>query len=574
MKYLKDVIQELPLNCMFNKVKVGCGGTTLALTSENPYVICVPYVSLIDNKIAQNPKELWLGVKAGINKEAIYEYLNKCYENEVAPKILVTYDSLAKVTECIDPKEFYILIDEYHILFQQYSFRYDAVRAVLDLYKEYKAFTFMTATPIEPDIFHSFVLDELKDIPLVTQEWEDAPRSVVEVEAVKCKSVRSKVIDIIEKHLSGEIAGNAYFFVNSCKFISSVYTRASLNADNCRVIYSKNNDKRYKFKRGETTDAPKKINFLTSTTFEGSDIYDKNGMTYIISDGFQTHTLLDISSSVQQIVGRIRDSKYKGCIIHIFSTARYVDTDESMFEENQKRVVEESQAMVAQLGKMDKKYADAVGTFKADRQDEYAYTIFKDNQWMYDDNLRLLDLYNYIVRTQYKCKTTIDVAYQNIGAETLLSDWTKKLEKKKIDYISFKDAVKQCRESGSDDTIAEFEVRFPIIREAIEKLGYEKIATLKYVQKDIKDRLLLMNKKTSINMKIISKLNLTNGGWYSNKELKKRLQKAFDLLEIDEVATASKIEAYYSCEERVKRMDDKTVRGYIVYLPIYKRKMQ
>ena len=51
--------------------------------------------------------------------------------------------------------------------------------------------------------------------------------------------------------------------------------------------------------------------------------YDENGVTFIVSDGNKSHTLLDISTLFTQICGRLRDSKYKGEIIHVYSTTKY-----------------------------------------------------------------------------------------------------------------------------------------------------------------------------------------------------------------------------------------------------------
>lgn len=45
-KYLKDLIPSLPTDCLFDKGKVGCGGTSLAIECNLPYIICVPFVSL------------------------------------------------------------------------------------------------------------------------------------------------------------------------------------------------------------------------------------------------------------------------------------------------------------------------------------------------------------------------------------------------------------------------------------------------------------------------------------------------------------------------------------------------
>lgn len=67
----------------------------------------------------------------------------------------------------------------------------------------------------------------------------------------------------------------------------------------------------------------KRINFYTSTCFEGCDIYDPDGMTYIVSDGRRANTLVDISTLFTQICGRIRNSRYQDRVTHIFSTTRY-----------------------------------------------------------------------------------------------------------------------------------------------------------------------------------------------------------------------------------------------------------
>lgn len=583
MKYLKDFRNELPLNCMFNKVRVGCGGTTLALTSSRPYVICVPYVSLIDNKMTQNPDKLWLGVKSGITKEVIYEYLNECYENDVAPKILVTYDSLPKVTECIDPQEFYILIDEYHILFQQYSFRKEAAKGILNNYKKYKAFTFMSATPLTPSLDKSFMLAELRDIDYIEQDWQNDPNVIeVKVEAIRCNSIPSKVVDIIKKHLSGEIEGNAYFFVNSVRFINEIYQKVdALNAQNTRVIYSKNNNLVYDFERGETTDAPKKINFLTSTVFEGADIFDENGVTYIVSDKNKKHTLLDISSSVQQIIGRIRDSKYKGKVIHICNTDNRYEIDPLDFEKKQEEYAQQCMLWEKKWNAIGEEYIATLTTkHNAFNEEKLPYLVIEGEQVVYDENLKLLDAYQYEVRNQYYCKASIEASYCNIDADINVTRWVKSLKDMGImggKTVSFKEAVKECREASEksveeeDLAIRKWQVKYPIIREAIEGLGYKKIASLGYVQKDIKDKLLLLNKKGSVSTKIIKKLNLENGVWYSNKDIKKRLQKAYELLEISESATAKKIENYYSCEASKKRIDGELKEGYIIYFPLFKK---
>ena len=43
-------MEDLPQNCIFNKVVTGCGGTTIVLFNERDYIISVPTTELITNK--------------------------------------------------------------------------------------------------------------------------------------------------------------------------------------------------------------------------------------------------------------------------------------------------------------------------------------------------------------------------------------------------------------------------------------------------------------------------------------------------------------------------------------------
>ena len=138
-RYLSEVFDELPTNCLLDKTITGAGGTTVAINSKFPYVIAVPYVNLIINKQMQNDQIL--GVYGGVDLEEIVALAN----TQVSPKIMCTYDSLPRLTELIDTNKYRLLVDESHKLFQDYSFRKDACNGVLDSYKKYSNYTFMTS---------------------------------------------------------------------------------------------------------------------------------------------------------------------------------------------------------------------------------------------------------------------------------------------------------------------------------------------------------------------------------------------------------------------------------------------
>ena len=73
IRYLQEYLTDLPHNCIFDKGKTGAGGTSVALWNDEPYVIAVPFLSLIDNKTAQHKSVL--GVHGKTKDKAIKDYL-------------------------------------------------------------------------------------------------------------------------------------------------------------------------------------------------------------------------------------------------------------------------------------------------------------------------------------------------------------------------------------------------------------------------------------------------------------------------------------------------------------------
>ena len=86
--YLSDFMTELPVNCLFDKGKTGCGGTTIAITNHLDTIIAMPYVNVIKNKVAQHPN--LLGIYQGITDTEILDYLQANQKKKIA----VTYDRL------------------------------------------------------------------------------------------------------------------------------------------------------------------------------------------------------------------------------------------------------------------------------------------------------------------------------------------------------------------------------------------------------------------------------------------------------------------------------------------------
>lgn len=436
-KYLGEVPEfrenGLPIGYLIDKGKVGCGGTSLALEDDRDTIVCVPFVSLIKNKMHKYNTDTLkvLGVYEGVTKDKIRDYIST---TKGAKKIICTYDSLAKVAE-VTGYDYYLLIDELHLLFIQYVFRDKAVKSVLNLYKNFKQWSFLTATPIEPDL----MLEELKDIPTYKIDWE--AKTEIGVTTIKCLQVGATVRNLINDYLEGRMFGNAHIFVNSVNFIATIIKACNLTNENTRIIFSKNNED-YKntcqgIRNGETTDVVKKINLYTSTCFEGCDLFDKEGRIYIVSDSSKAQTLMDISTSIRQIAGRIRDTNYPN-ITHIYKATRY--NEDLSLEEYKRVVLDEEVKAKSYIAKVNSDTELIEGT----KESEYIY-VYKDedNVFKFDPNLMKLDIYNYkCLHHTYSLQANLANEYENVGFKVIQSsdNTSDKLLKNESARITFKDA--------------------------------------------------------------------------------------------------------------------------------------
>ena len=122
---ISDFMQEFP-NGILNKKETGVGATHLAITNNQAYIICVPTIELIENKMYQHSN--LFGVYGSVSKDELDSYLQ---EVEI-PKIMVTYNSLPKLVSWLEnPYTTYrIMVDEYHSVLSDYSYRDEAIEGL------------------------------------------------------------------------------------------------------------------------------------------------------------------------------------------------------------------------------------------------------------------------------------------------------------------------------------------------------------------------------------------------------------------------------------------------------------
>lgn len=578
-KYLGQVPEfkenGLPSGFLIDKGKVGCGGTSLALEDDRDTIVCVPFVSLIKNKMHKyniDNKMKVLGVYEGVTKADIKKYIAN---TAGAKKIMCTYDSLQKVAE-VTGYDYYLLVDELHLLFIQYIFRNKAVKTVLNLYKNFTKWAFLTATPIEKDL----MLEELKDIPTYKVNWEDTTE--ISVKAVRCKQVLASIKTIIRDFLEGRVFGNAHIFVNSVETIASIIRACNLDNTNTRIIFSKNNQK-YKnicqgVNNGDTTDQVKKINLYTSTCFEGCDLFDEEGKIYIISEGSKANTLYDISTQIRQIAGRIRNTHYTS-ITHLYSSTRY-NTDLT-FDDYKQVVLEEEKKAKSYITKVNNDEEIKEGT----KSSTYAY-VYKDEKtgiFEFDPNLMKLDIFNYkCLHHTYSLSVNISNEYIKAGMNVVTStdNTSDKLLRNERTRTTFKDAIleydsimKRKAEPFNysltdDERIKLLTSKYPYIEDAYKVLGMDKLAEMKYKTSNIQQLLIKESPKLDNKAKVAKLLKtakgFVEGAFITGADIKRVLGDIYKTIGMNVKPSIDDFRDFAVIDTKQKKIEGKNVRGYII----------
>lgn len=257
----------------------------------------------------------------------------------------------------------------------------------------------MSATPLN----ELCILKELEEIPKLTLEWKNSV------------SVKLDIVDTyytmrnLKNLIQSDDSVNWHIFLNSVKSIRDFIEQNQIS--DYRVICSKASRKNFKkLKFASSKDSVAKYNFYTSCSFEGCDIYDPNGKTVIVCDTNIATTILDISTLIRQICGRLRDSIYKDQVTLILNTSkhRYAGVSEWRFSTDLKNNIA--------LGKRcEEQFNEAEDFDKRLELRKYNAEVFNsfyvnmvDNRLFYDDNLRKMDEYNYhLVSEVYNSSITV-----------------------------------------------------------------------------------------------------------------------------------------------------------------------
>lgn len=358
--------------------------------------------------------------------------------------------------------------------------------------------------------------------------------------------------------------GNLHIFVNSVDLIGSVIKKAKLQPEQVKVVCAGTGESAIKNARklGEAypiqqpSDPVKKINFYTSTAFEGCDIYDKFGRTYIVSDASKSHTLLDISTLFIQICGRIRDSIYKSEITHVFSTTRYSeDLTLEEYTERTQRTLDRAVRLADDINQVpddSRKWALSKIPYINEK-----YLRIENGRLAVDKNLANIDIVNFKITKQiYKTVITLSGELKQSGfgvsvkSVRVVESPSEKVEMNPKAKVSFKELfdeyadIKERPISFSFDTphykLEIIESANPLVKDAYNKLGRAKVERLKYNQTNIR-RELVKRLDISTESKVVEMVNASLSYYKAipKAEVKSKLQDIYERLEVNRTAKAT-----------------------------------
>ena len=364
---------------------------------------------------------------------------------------------------------------------------------------------------------------------------------------------------LCRKRIANGGESNYHIFINSVKGISKILQYSGLAVKDVRIVCSQSKNSRSRnlsylpknFSISNTYDEVKPINFYTSTCFEGQDIYDENGRIFIVSDGYENHTKIDIQTSLIQICGRIRNSKFKNEVTQIYSTSKYRDISIEEFTKRMEAKISEAENNAKHLNNLSDDLKGRI--INNIMRDNEPYITVENNTIVVDRNVAKLEIVNYnIVNGIYLTQCNMLRELKKTGLNVTDSREIVFQESESVSYtpkMTFKQAFLEyykLRENapeysiGRNYSIERIEFDKPLVKQAYEILGKDEVEHLKYHTSNIK-RILIAKSTDSENLKIFKMLEQA----FPKQEpipaakIKCKIQEIYDTLGIKRTAKAT-----------------------------------
>lgn len=547
-----------------NKTKTDVGGTYVAANCSSNYIIVCPFKDLVDSIAAdKNNRYEVFKCYGGIREYQFRKYI----KNNTTYKIAVTYDSLPKLIGWLSGTEGWkVLIDEYHLILEDMDFRYDAINGLMEEIQKFKYYSFLSATPIDLD----FEIDFLKRLPHYKVQWNGVTKiTPIRYKVTQLTKGLARFIQIfLDEGISlPDINGNVskveelYIFINSVTSIKQIADTLKLNPDDVKICCAdriRNNKLLGEYQIESVSSPNKKINFFTKKCFQGCNLFTNNGLIIVASDAYRTQTLVDISTTMEQIAGRIRindeyQNIFRNVIVHLFSTNKNVMSDEE-FEMLMQDKEKEADKLLSGWSKLDKEERQTY--IKRMNLDTELVSII-NGKMVYNNLKKQSFIYKQALRKTYKDGISIRDSFMQsekfeLTNQNKWKDFNIKLAKAMT--VSYEQLLKDYLDSPSESYEQEYP-EFPLIKRYLKE---SEMNTLRWNREKM---LKAVEDKKQVDKVFLA---IYQPGFISNKDLKSKLKDEFGRLGIKLSPKATLIEncTLYSVEKASRKIDGKTVSGY------------
>ena len=547
-----------------NKTKTDVGGTYVAANCSSNYIIVCPFKDLVDSIAAdKNNRYEVFKCYGGIREYQFRKYI----KNNTTYKIAVTYDSLPKLIGWLSGTEGWkVLVDEYHLILEDMDFRYDAINGLMEEIQKFRHYSFLSATPIDLD----FEIDFLKQLPHYKVQWNGVTKiTPIRYKVTQLTKGLARFIQIfLDEDISlPDINGNAskveelYIFINSVTSIKQIVDTLKLNPNDVKICCAdriRNNKLLGEYQIESVSSPNKKINFFTKKCFQGCNLFTNNGLIIVASDAYRTQTLVDISTTMEQIAGRIRindeyQNIFRNVIVHLFSTNKNVMSDEE-FEMVMQDKEKEADKLLSGWSKLDKEERQTY--IKRMSLDTELVSII-NGRMVYNNLKKQSFIYKQALRKTYKDGISIRDSFMQsekfeLTNQNKWKDFNIKLAKAMT--VSYEQLLKDYLDSPSESYEQEYP-EFPLIKRYLKE---SEMNTLRWNREKM---LKAVEDKKQVDKVFLA---IYQPGFISNKDLKSKLKDEFGRLGIKLSPKATLIEncTLYSVEKASRKIDGKTVSGY------------
>lgn len=454
--------KQIP-NGYIDKTICGCGLTSVALENNTDTIIAVPTKVLVDNKVSQYPNERFsgevFGVYGGVTKKDIENYLFRRGKNPI--KIIVTYDSLNKVAFILDMCK--LVIDESDSLLRGIGIKlgkseYDVYSYLMsEAEKRKDKVSFISATPIPLKYLPKWV----SDIPQIKFIFSNQTKvqPILMKRTYPYKSLADELIrplkqDGIITLIDGITFKKVIVFMNSVENIKKTIKDCSLSKDDVTILCGDSAHNDYKIRGYNRLENPKqltKYTFITSSGFQGIDLYDNEAINIVVSNTTKDYQMIDLTTDMKQAISRNRTKENPNYNRYIFIYNQNNFEDEEVLElinNTEKRIKSNCNVLNEKLKTDD--YLPTLETFRQSR-DFIRYSLNKDGKHSINELAFNADKY-FIEVTRKSYKSGFDIMSKDNGSNTECKPI--QIEKPKIDNpFSYNSLLKKYSDRLTDKTI-------------------------------------------------------------------------------------------------------------------------